>query len=56
LSGNGTEAWEFTRREVAYLADAVMVLMHQMEQVPQNDLSEIPELQRLTSGETTHGT
>ncbi len=42
-----TETWEFTRRERAYLIDAVMVLMHQMEQVPENDLSEIPDLQRL---------
>ena len=41
------EPWEFTRRERAYLIDAVMVLMHQMEAVPQNDKSELPELQRL---------
>ena len=45
MSESGT--WEFTRREVAYLTDGVMVLMHQMEKVPQNDLSELPELQRL---------
>ena len=30
-----------------YLIDGVMVLMHQMEKVPQNDLSELPELQQL---------
>ncbi len=42
-----SETWEFTRREVGYLIDGVMVLMHQMEKVPQNNLSELPELQRL---------
>ena len=42
-----SETWEFTRREVAYLTDGVMVLMHQMKTAPQNDLSEMPELQRL---------
>ena len=42
-----TETWGFTRRERAYLIDAVMVLMHAMEQVPENDKSELPELQRL---------
>lgn len=42
-----TETWEFTRRERAYLIDAVMVLMHQMEKSKTNDLSEMPELQRL---------
>jgi len=42
-----TETWEFTRRERAYLIDAVMVLMHQMKQSKTNDLSELPELQEL---------
>ena len=42
-----TETWEFTRRERGYLIDAVMVLMHQMGQVPENDKSELPELQVL---------
>ena len=48
------ETWEFTRREVAYLIDAVMVLMHQMEQVKENDLSELPELQTLLDRLTGH--
>jgi hypothetical protein len=41
------ETLEVTRRERAYLIDAVMVLMHQMEQSKTNDLSELPELQSL---------
>jgi hypothetical protein len=41
------ETWEFTRRERAYLIDGLMMLMHQMEAVPENDLSELPDLQRL---------
>jgi hypothetical protein len=40
------EVLEFTRHERAYLIDAVMVLMHQMEQVQQHP-RELPELQRL---------
>lgn len=36
-----------TRRERAFLIDGLMVLRHQMERVPQNDLSELPELQAL---------
>lgn len=42
-----TEALEVTRRERAYLIDGLMVLMHQMEQSRTNDLSEMPDLQRL---------
>lgn len=42
-----TETWEFTRRERAWLTDAVMVLMHQIERSRTNDLSEMPDLQRL---------
>jgi|GEM_PF-4221458 len=47
MSESETAPWEFTRREVAYLIDAVMVLMHQMEKVTENDLSELPDLERL---------
>lgn len=36
-----------TRRERAFLIDAVMVLIHGMQQVPENDLSELPELEAL---------
>lgn len=38
---------EVSRRERAFLIDGLMVLMHQMRQVPENDLSEMPELQAL---------
>jgi hypothetical protein len=41
------DAIEVSRRERAWLIDGLMVLMHQMEQVPENDLSEMPELQAL---------
>jgi len=41
------ETLEVTRRERGWLIDGLMVLMHQMKQVPQNDLSEMPELQAL---------
>lgn len=44
---DGSELWELTERERAYLIDAVMVLMHQMETGKTNDKSEMPELQRL---------
>ena len=47
MSEAETGSWKFTRRERAYLIDAVMVLMHQMEASKTNDLSELPELQRL---------
>ena len=36
-----------TRRERAYLIDGLIVLMHQMVLVKENDLSELPEMQRL---------
>ena len=36
-----------SKRDLAYLIDAVMVLQRQMEQVPENDLSELPELRNL---------
>jgi hypothetical protein len=39
---------EVTDREACYLEDALMVLMHHMEEhSPPNDLSEMPELQAL---------
>jgi len=38
---------EVSKRERAFLIDALMVLMHQMAQIPENDLSEMPELQAL---------
>jgi len=47
MTSTEAESWEFTRRERAYLIDAVMVLMHQMKQSKTNDLSELPELQEL---------
>lgn len=33
--------------ERAHLIDALMLLMHQMAEVPENDLSEMPRLQGL---------
>jgi hypothetical protein len=36
-----------TRRERAFLIDGLMVLMRQREQIPENDLSEQPEMQAL---------
>lgn len=36
-----------TRRERAWLIDGLMVLIRQMEKVPENDLSELPEIQVL---------
>ena len=36
-----------TSRERSWLIDGLMVLVHQMRQVPENDLSEMPELQAL---------
>jgi hypothetical protein len=36
-----------TRRERAFLIDGLMVLMHQMAKIPENDLSEEPEMQAL---------
>jgi hypothetical protein len=45
--GDVTETWEITRRERAYLIDAVMVYMKHVERVPENDGSELPELQQL---------
>jgi hypothetical protein len=41
------EPFPLSRRERSFLIDALMVLMHQREQVPENDLSEQPELQAL---------
>ena len=41
------EPFPLTRRERGILIDGLMVLMHQREQVPENDKSELPELQRL---------
>jgi len=38
---------EVSKRERSYLIDGLVVLMHQMEQVPENDLSEKPEIQAL---------
>ena len=35
------------KQELAWLIDALMVLMHRMEEVPENDLSEMPYLQHL---------
>lgn len=37
----------FTKRELAFLIDAVMVLAHQMANIPENDGSELPELKAL---------
>lgn len=45
--GTPPEVLLVTRRDHAYLIDAVMVLMHAMEQVPQNDGTNLPELQDL---------
>ena len=44
---DGREPFPLTKRERGILIDAVMVLMHQMQQVPENDLSEQPEMQVL---------
>ena len=41
------EPFPLTRRERGILIDGLMVLMHQREQVPENDLSEQPEMQAL---------
>jgi hypothetical protein len=41
------EPFPLSRRERSFLIDALMVLMHQREQVPENDLSEQPEMQAL---------
>ena len=38
---------EVSKRERAFLIDSLMVLMHQMAQIPENDLSEMRELQAL---------
>jgi hypothetical protein len=55
-SDEDREPFPLTRRERAYLIDAVMVLMHQKEEnrsrprlagLPVSDLSELPELQVL---------
>ena len=43
----GLAQFPVSRQDLAYLIDGVMVLMHQMEQAPLNDKSELPELQRL---------
>lgn len=58
----GTPHPEITQREWVWLEDAVMVLMHEMEQVRSNDLSEMPELQvllgklnRINSPHLPHG-
>jgi hypothetical protein len=36
-----------SRSQLAYLIDAVMVLMHGMEKIPENDGTNLPELQEL---------
>lgn len=41
------EPFPLSKRERGRLTDGLMVLMHQMRQVPENDLSEMPELQAL---------
>jgi hypothetical protein len=41
------EPFPLSKRERAILIDGLMVLMHQMEAIPENDLSEMPELQAL---------
>ena len=41
------EPFPLSKRERGILIDAVMVLMHQMGQIPENDLSEIPGMQAL---------
>ena len=37
-----------SRRELSYLIDGLLVLYRQMEAVPENDKSELPEIQALT--------
>ena len=44
--GDVAESWEFTRRERAYLTDAVTVLIKQAQHDPESG-SELPELQQL---------
>jgi hypothetical protein len=44
-----------TGRERGWLADGLMVLMKQMESIPENDLSEMPGLQRLLNRLQGHG-
>ena len=41
------EPFPLSKRERAYLIDGLMVLMHQREEIPENDLSEQPEMQAL---------
>lgn len=41
------EAITVNRRERCWLIDGLMVLMAGMERVPENDLSELPEIQAL---------
>ncbi len=35
------------KQELAWLIDGLMVLMHRMDEIPENDLSEMPQLQHL---------
>ena len=41
------EPFPLSKRERAHLIDALMVHMHRREEIPENDLSEQPEMQAL---------